>query len=93
MALIPRTFGEGGAHLTSGDSSGKPSLKEILHDIADDLAAVHGGNGAPAITAPALGAFSDPPTAQQMADLRTLVNQLRAFAVGSSGATLKTTKG
>lgn len=92
MAAIPKTFGEGGAHLTPGDSSGKPSLKEILVDIADDLGTLKGGGGAAAITAPALNAFSDPPTAQQMADLRTLVNQLRAWAVGTGGSTLKTTR-
>lgn len=77
---IPRTFGEGGAHFTSNDSAGKPSLKQILQQMADQLNGIPSSSG-PAITAPALPAFSDPPTASQMADLRTLVNQIRARLV------------
>ena len=94
MARIPKTFGEGGAHLIPG-ASGDPSLPQILRDIAADLATLNGtGGGGTPITAPALGAFSDPPTAIQMEALRTLVNQIRARlagGAGGSGGTLLTT--
>lgn len=94
MAEIPKTFGEGGAHYTPGDSSGTPDLPQIIRDIVTDLhtlANTPTGATSP-ITAPALGAFSDPPTAAQMEALRTLVNQIRAHLTsggsGGSGAAL-----
>ena len=83
MALIPRTFGEGGAHLTPGDSSGVPSLATILRDIAVDIVMLAGGTTVAPISAPALPAFSDPPTAAEMAALRTLVNELRGRLMGT----------
>lgn len=83
MAKIPRTFGEGGAHLTPGDSSGVPSLHTILNDIAIDIVMLAGGTTIAPINAPALPAFSDPPTPAQMAALRTLVNELRARLAGT----------
>jgi hypothetical protein len=93
VAKIPKTFGQGGAHLTPG-ASGDPDLGAILRDMAVDLQTLDGGggSGASAITAPALAAFTDPPTAAEMAALRTLVNQIRAFLVtlggGGSGTLL-----
>lgn len=75
--VIPQTFGEGGAHLNKG--AGDPSLRDILVQLA---AAVNTGGGATSITAPALPAFTDPPTASEMNSLRVLVNQIRAAIVG-----------
>ena len=72
--VIPSTFGEGGAHLTPAGSSGDPNLKTILQQLATKANAV---TGTATITAPALPAFTDPPTAGEMAALRTLVNQIR----------------
>lgn len=88
MAQIPRNFGEGGSYLTPGDSSGVPSLKTILNDMAVDIVALSGGVTVAPITAPALPAFSNPPTPAEMENLRTLVNQLRTRLSGSptSGA-------
>lgn len=83
MAQIPKNFGEGGAYLTPGDSSGVPSLKTILNDMAIDIVALSAGVTVTPISAPALPAFSDPPTAAEMANLRTLVNQLRARLSGT----------
>lgn len=99
MAAIPKTFGQGGAHLTSGGSSGEPSLDKILRDIATDLNTINNSNSGVAtpITSSALPAFSDPPTASQMEALRTLVNQMRQHLIGGSsggaGASLLTTIG
>lgn len=89
MSAIREDFGTGGSGLTPG-ASGDPSLATALRDVADDLAAVHGSGNV--VSAAALAAFTDPPSAAEMALLRTLVNQLRAAAVASTGATLKTTK-
>lgn len=88
MAAISRSFGEGGANITPGDSSGKPSLTDALRDIADDLGGIKGAT----VTAPALAAFTDPPSAAEMALLRTLVNELRAAQITRFGVTLLTTK-
>lgn len=78
---IPATFGEGGAHLTPGDSSGKPDLKIILQQLATAVNSLTPGAGF-AVTAPALPAFTNPPTAAEMNALRVLVNQIRAALVG-----------
>lgn len=89
MAAIGLDFGAGGQNLTPG-SSGEPSLATVLRDIATDL-----GNlkGAGVITSPALPAFTDPPTAGEMAALRTLVNEIRGVLLGSGpGGPLLTTK-
>lgn len=88
MAKIPKTFGQGGAHLVSGGGGGEPDLGLILRDIVTDLHTLNNttsGTSSP-ITAGALGAFSDPPTAVQMEALRTLVNQLRAHLIGGGSA-------
>lgn len=95
MAKIPKTLGQGGAHMVAGDGGGKPDIRQILVDIAADLVTLNGGggSGAVAITAPALPAFTDPPTAGEMAALRTLVNEIRAFLItpgGGGGGTLLT---
>lgn len=87
---IPTTFGEGGSGLTPG-GNGDPTLASALRDAADDLAALKGANvtdgAAPAlttmagagVTGDALPAFTDPPTAGEMAALRTLVNEQRTI--------------
>lgn len=90
MSAIRTDFGTGGSNLTPGGSSGQPSLAEVLRDVADDLAGIRGGGAT--ITASALPAFTDPPSAAEMAALRTLVNEMRAVLVASTGTTLKTTK-
>jgi hypothetical protein len=88
MAVIPKDFGEGGSYLTPG-ASGEPSLPAIIRDIATDLHTLNStGSGIVSpVTAGALAAFTDPPTAAEMAALRTLVNQIRAHLIagGSSG--------
>lgn len=88
MAVIPRNFGEGGAYLVPGDGGGRPSLATILRDIVTDLHTLNetsSGITTP-ITAPALPAFTDPPTAAEMAALRTLVNQIRAHLMAGGAA-------
>jgi hypothetical protein len=87
MAAISTHFGEGGANLVPG-ASGDPSLATALRDIATDLAGIK--SAAPVGTA--LAAFTDPPSAAEMAALRALVNELRAALVTSGGTTLLTTK-
>jgi hypothetical protein len=87
MAAISTHFGEGGANLTPG-AGGVPSLADALRDVADDLAALKGS----APVAAALAAFTDPPSAAEMALLRTLVNELRSARSTIGGTTLLTTK-
>ncbi len=87
---IKTSFGEGGAQLTPG-AAGDPSLATVLRGIADDLtsrsnvAAAISANITATITtniaSDALGAFTDPPTALEMAALRTLVNENRALSL------------
>jgi len=69
--IIKSNFGEGGAQLTPG-AAGTPSLATVLRGIADDL------TNRSAVAAPALLAFTDPPSAAEMALLRTLVNEIRS---------------
>jgi hypothetical protein len=88
MAEISKRFGEGGANLVPQESGGVPSLATVLRDIADDLAGVQGST----VVAAALGAFTDPPSAAEMALLRTLVNELRSAQVTRGTATLLTVK-
>jgi hypothetical protein len=108
MAAIRSNFGTGGSSLTPAGSS-QPSLAVVLRDIAADLADLAGDAPVAAlsanITAGALPAFTDPPTAGEMAALRTLVNEMRAVLVeiralsveeraaraGVAGTTLRTT--
>jgi hypothetical protein len=96
MAAIKTDFGTGGANLAPGGAAGSPTLAEALRDIADDLAAIK--PAAPAVTVGAdIGAFTDGPTAPEMALLRTFVNALKVDAAAirsalNSGATIKTTK-
>lgn len=63
MAVIPKSLGAGGAHLSPNGSTGEPSLLEILNGVADDLASRSG------ITSPDA---TDLPTAI------TLVNEIKA---------------
>lgn len=88
---IKADFGDGGAQLTPGGAAGTPTLATILRGIADDLtnrstvAAAISANITEtltaSITADALPAFTDPPTALEMAAVRTLVNEIRAVAI------------
>lgn len=97
MAAIKTTFGEGGSGLSPG-GNGTPGIATVLRDIATDLATLKGG-AVPAFTpSGALPAFTDPPTAGEMAALRTLVNELRteviaihAREVARAGVTISTT--
>lgn len=86
--VIPKRLGEGGAHIEKG--VGKPDLLTILESVADDLAALKPsalaaatiGADIAAFTAATVGdniaAFTDPPSAAEMALLRTFVNALKA---------------
>lgn len=89
MTIITTRFGEGGAPMVPEGCDSQPSLQQTLRDIADDLAGVKPAT----IVAPALLAFTDPPSAAEMALLRTLVNEMRAAMITSGGTTLKTVKG
>jgi hypothetical protein len=87
MAAITTEFGSGGSNLTPG-AGGEPSLATALRDVATDLGTLKGAT----ISAPALAAFTDPPSAAEMALLRTLVNEIRAALISTAGQTLLTTK-
>lgn len=83
MAQIPEALGAGGAHITPFDS---PSLREILDDVATDLAAlqptaVAAGDAyivdASEITAVVLPDGSDPATTQALANAnKAKINEL-----------------
>lgn len=75
MAVIPPTFGAGGANLSPG-GNGTPSLATALRDVAADLGTLKGSAPAAWTPPPALAAFTDPPTAGEMATLRAAVNSL-----------------
>jgi hypothetical protein len=97
MAAIKTDFGTGGSNLTPGGSSGSPSLAEALRDVADDLAALKPAAPTAVTVGADIAAFTDPPSAAEMALLRTFVNALKADAAAvravlPTGATLKTTK-
>lgn len=93
MSMITKDYGSGGAGLNPGGgaSSGNgskrhPALAKVLRDIATDLAAVKTAvnDGLAIVSADptaigggALGAFTDPPSAAEMAALRALVNEER----------------
>jgi hypothetical protein len=86
MAEIPRNYGSGGAGLVPGGSGGNPELAVVLRDIAADLDDIQGAAPAAAaivsnIASAALPAFTSPPTAPEMAALRTLVNEIRAVVI------------
>jgi hypothetical protein len=91
MTAIPSDFGEGGKNLAPGGSAGEPTLAQTLQDVADDLAAVveavelAANTVGAALSAPVavtvgtdIAAFTDPPSAAEMATLRTFVNALKA---------------
>ena len=89
MTAIPTTFGAGGANLTP-TGSGTPTLAQTLRDVATDLAGIRTGvvtgmditSADPtAVSDGAIGAFTDPPSAAEMALLRTLVNELRTTVI------------
>lgn len=91
MAIIKANFGEGGAGLVPRGSR-QPSLATALRDVADDLAAIRTGTlegmditsaDPTAVSAGALGAYTDPPSAGEMASTRTLVNELRTTVMES----------
>lgn len=88
MAEVTENFGAGGQGLAPNQGDGQtPSLAEVLRDIILDLTDVQPDT----IAAPALNAFTDPPSAAEMALLRTLVNELRTRMIASAGATLRST--
>jgi len=89
MTAIPTTFGAGGANLTP-TGSGTPTLAQTLRDVATDLAGIRTGvvtgmditSADPtAVSDGAIGAFTDPPSAAEMAALRSLVNQERTTVI------------
>lgn len=85
MALIKKNFGSGGSGMVPGGSGGDPNIHDILVDIAKDLDDIVGGAPVATISAtitqPALPAFTDPPTAGEMAAARALINELRGVLV------------
>jgi hypothetical protein len=87
MATIYKDYGSGGAGLigkagiSGGSGSARhASIADVLRDVADDLTACRGGVSgltiASAAAGAALGAFTDPPSAGEMATLRTRVNEI-----------------
>jgi hypothetical protein len=97
MAAITIRFGSGGANLAPGGNQGQPTLADALRDIADDLAGVQVGVPTAATVGADIAAFTDPPSAAEMALLRTFVNALKADQAALRAAlpgayTLKTTK-
>jgi len=83
MATIKSDYGHGGVPMTPTGVDSQPPLALVLRDIADDI------GSRSAIAAPALLAFTDPPSAAEMALLRTLVNEIRTKML----TTVKTVKG
>ncbi len=96
MSAIREDFGQGGAGLTSTPGSQlHDPLAVVLRDIADDLGSLRtaineGLSGLDiaaadpaAVAAGAIGAFTDGPTAGEMATLRTLVNELRTTTIAN----------
>jgi hypothetical protein len=80
MAEIPKDFGQGGANLTP-EGSGTPSAKEILDDIADDLADVQVATIA---TADAGASYT--------ANEQTLLNEIKTALNAIAAKTVRTTK-
>jgi len=76
MAEIPSDFGVGGSGIAPRGGHGKPSLVEILNDIADDLAEV--GTIASA-------------DATDLASVITLANEMKA-ALNALDTNIRTTK-
>ena len=102
MSEIRADYASGGSGLTSAKGARRhPPIAEVLRDIADDLAALR-GSGTPltVFATTDIAAFTDPPSAAEMALLRTFVNNLKAGLiaaqnrVNANGAsvTIKTTK-
>lgn len=89
MATITVNYGSGGGHVAPFGHDSQPPLATVLRDIADDLASCKGAT----IAAPALLAFTDPPSAAEMALLRTLVNEIRSALITTAGTSLLTIKG
>lgn len=99
MAAISTRFGSGGANVAPGKSAGSPTLASALRDVADDLAALKGAALAAPAPGAALAAFTDPPSAAEMAALRSRVNELivanaelRTIQTARNGVTILTTK-
>lgn len=87
MKVYDKHF-NGGAGLSA--TAGRARLDELLRAFVDDLDAIRtavndGLNivtaDPTAVAAGALGAFTDPPTAGEMASTRTLVNELRTTTI------------
>ena len=81
MAEIPSDFGVGGSGIAPRGGHGKPSLVEILNDVADDLAATQIADIASA-------------DATDLASVITLANEMKASlnAIASGTYTVLTTK-
>lgn len=79
MATIPKDFGSGGSGVPPAGSA-TPSLKDILFDIADDLA-----DGKAATIAS--------PDATDLATAITLVNEIKAALNAVDAKTVRTQKG
>jgi hypothetical protein len=81
MAKVSKHFGAGGVGLTPGGSSGRPSLADILCDLADDVAALRPSAVAAADAAATYGAGE-----------QALLNELKAKVNELAAVVLKTTK-
>lgn len=106
MATINADYAEGKHSDASSGNDSDPPLATVLRDIADDLGTLQGaaaGDELVEAVGGALPAFTDPPSAAEMATLRTRVNELRLAvleiqtrlnaATTDGGGTLKTVKG
>lgn len=78
MAEVTTNFGAGGQGLVpnQGSSNSGPDLATVLRDIILDLTDIQQPSLAAAAPGAALPAFTDPPSAAEMAVLRTRVNEL-----------------
>ena len=86
MATVKVAHFKGGQNLQKGHGSSGDDLASLIRSVVDDLTAIRTAVNdgldivtadPTAVSAGALGAFTDPPTAGEMANTRTLVNELR----------------
>lgn len=92
MAKISADYGDGSFSDRFTDSTRNPPLGTVLQDVAEDLQTLTGAGGNS--VGGDLPAFTNPPTAGEMATLRTRVNEILAYiraqkAVGDSLLTQK----
>lgn len=79
MAIIPKKFGRGNSGHAPAGGTGKPSLVDILNDVADDFAALK-----PATVATA--------NATDLPSAIALANALKGAFNAVAGYTIKTVK-